>query len=223
MIDPTTSKGRIITAALRLAAARPWAAVSLLDIADAAAINLAELRHEFPSKSAIVSGFTRAIDDVVLAKAAKPQPGTGPRDALFEVVMSRLDAMQPYKAGLKSIMADVGFDTELARRLFASQAWMLSAAGIPLDGIGGAVRVFGLTSLYTSVLRTWLDDDDAGLARTMAVLDRRLRRGEQSIQTFDSLCGVFPRLFGMFGPRRGGEQPAPSTDPAESGAAGQRP
>ena len=190
MIDPTTTKGRIVTAALRLAAERPWADVTLLDIAEASGTGLVELRKEFGSKSKIVQAFMREIDDVVLAKATRPQPGTLPRDAIFEVVMSRFDAMQPYKAGLKSIVASIGFDTDVAKRLFSSQAWMLNAAGIPLNGVAGTVRVFGLTSVYTSVFQTWLKDDDAGLARTMAALDRRLRRGEQSLQTFDGICEI---------------------------------
>ena len=198
MIDPTTTKGRVVTAALRLAAERPWAEVTLLDIAEASGLGLVELRNEFGSKSQIVQSFMRQIDDVVLAKAQRPQPGTPPRDAIFEVVMSRFDAMQPYKAGLKSIMASIGFDTDVAKRLFASQAWMLNAAGIPLNGVGGTIRVFGLASVYTSVLQTWLKDDDAGLARTMAALDRRLRRGEQSLQTFDGICGSVSRVFEIF-------------------------
>lgn len=198
MIDPTTPKGRIVTAALRLAAERPWADVTLFDVAEAAGIDLVQLRKEFGSKSMIVQAFMREIDDVVLAKATRPQPGTLPRDAIFEVVMARFDAMQPYKAGLQSIMGSVGFDTDLAKRLFASQAWMLNAAGIPLNGVGGTVRVFGLASVYTSVFQTWLKDDDAGLARTMAALDRRLRRGEQSLQTFDGICGSITRVFETF-------------------------
>lgn len=219
MIDPTTPKGLIITAALRIAAERPWAEVSMLDIADAAGIGMIELRREFGGKSAIVSSFARAIDDVVLAKAARPQPGTLPRDAIFEVIMSRFDAMQPYKAGLKSIFAGLGFDTDLARRLFASQAWMLNAAGVPLDGLGGTVRVFGLASVYTSVFRTWLDDDDVGLARTMAALDRRLRRGEQSLQTFDGICGAFTRMVGSFAASRSGAS-APSDAASATGDGG---
>ncbi len=198
MIDPTTTKGRVVTAALRLAAERPWAEITLFDIAEASGLGLVEMRKEFGSKSQIVQSFMRQIDDVVLAKAARPQPGTLPRDAIFEVVMSRFDAMQPYKVGLKSIMGSIGFDTDVAKRLFASQAWMLNAAGIPLNGVGGTVRVFGLASVYTSVLQTWLKDDDAGLARTMAALDRRLRRGEQSLQTFDGICGSVSRVVEMF-------------------------
>jgi ubiquinone biosynthesis protein COQ9 len=218
MIDPTTSKGRVVTAALRLAAERPWSEVTMLDIAEASNLGLVEMRKEFASKAAILAAFTRAIDDVVLAKATRPQPGTAPRDAIFEVVMGRFDAMQPYKAGLKSIIGTLGFDTGVARRLFASQAWMLNAAGIPLDGVGGTVRVFGLASVYTSVFRTWLEDDDAGLARTMAALDRRLRRGEQSLQTFDGICGSVSRMFETLA--RGGRSASGSAGEEKPAAAG---
>ncbi len=216
MIDPTTTKGRIVTAALRLAAERQWAEVTLLDIAEAAGLGLVELRKEFGSKSQIVQAFMREIDDVVLAKAKRPQPGTLPRDAIFEIVMSRFDAMQPYKVGLKSIMGSMGFDTDVAKRLFASQAWMLNAAGIPLDGVGGTVRVFGLASVYTSVLQTWLIDDDAGLARTMAALDRRLRRGEQSLQTFDGICKSINGVLGAFTQRASRSSPGASDPGAET-------
>ncbi len=213
MIDPTTTKGRIVTAALRLAAERPWSEVSMLDIAQSAGIGLLDLRREFGSKALILAAFTRAIDDVILAKATRPEPGTQPRDAIFEVVMSRFDAMRPYKAGLKSIVAAMGFDTDAARRLFASQAWMLNAAGVALDGMGGTIRVVGLASVYTSVFRIWLDDDDPGLARTMAALDRRLRRGEQSLQTFDGLCGSLGRMFEGFSRSAGRAQPANGSQP----------
>lgn len=195
MIDATSPKGQIVTAALRLAAERPWPEITMLDIAEAAHTDLATLRQQFPAKSAILGAFTRLIDDAVLVRATRPAAGTSPRDALFEVVMSRFDAMQPYKAGLRSIFLGLGFDPAMARRLCASQAWMLNAAGIPLDGLGGTARVLGLTSVYAAVFRTWLDDDDPGLSRTMAALDRRLRRGEQSLQTLDSVCGTLSRLW----------------------------
>ncbi len=195
MIDATTAKGRVVSAAMRLAAEHPWNKVGMLDIAESAGLTLVDLRREFSSKALIVASFIRSIDDIVLAKAAKPQAGTAPRDAVFEVIMSRFDALQPYKTALKSISQAMGFDLDMARRMLASQAWMLNAAGIPLDGVGGSVRVMGLASVYASVFRTWLDDDDAGLARTMAALDRRLRRGEQTMQTFDGVCGSMSRIL----------------------------
>jgi ubiquinone biosynthesis protein COQ9 len=152
--DQATPKGRIIASAFRLAAEKPWSEVAMLDIADAAGVTLAEMRREFPSKPTIVSAFSRAIDDVVLSAPHKRQPDMPPRDALFEVIMSRFDALLPYKSALRSIVGTGLPDMALMQRLFATQAWMLNAAGVPLDGVGGTVRVFGLASLYASVFRT---------------------------------------------------------------------
>jgi ubiquinone biosynthesis protein COQ9 len=215
MIDQSTPKGRIIEAALRLAAEKPWHDVAILDIAEAAGVSLVDFKKEFPSKTAILMGFSRAIDEVVLKAATKRTPGSPARDALFEVLMARFDAMQPYRQGLCSIVGAGLPDMAMMQRLFSSQAWMLNAAGVPLNGVGGTIRVFGLTSVYASVFRTWLDDDDAGQARTMAALDRRLRRGEGSLATFDSVfgsvTGVFEMLMG-----RGRVKPAASSSDAQN-------
>ena len=105
--------------------------------------------------------------------------------------MSRLEALQPYKAALRSIAKAPPADSSLIMPYLNTQRWMLTAAGINADGVSGLVRTGGLGSLYASVFRTWLDDDDPGHARTMAALDRRLRRSESAIRSFDdTLSGV---------------------------------
>jgi AcrR family transcriptional regulator len=167
---------------MRLAAERPWDDVLMKDIAEAAAIDLAALRREFPSKTAILSAFSRAVDDAVLSSAPKFTGSENSRDRIFDVVMARLDVLVPYKEALKNIAAARPFDMELVRRTMASQAWMLHAAGVRTDGVLGTSRVTGLASVYASVMQTWLEDDDPGSARTMAALDRRLKRGEQSMR-----------------------------------------
>jgi AcrR family transcriptional regulator len=73
MIDPATDKGRIVSAALRLAAERPWSQVTMLDIAEASGAGLVALRKEFGSKSAILAAFIRMIDEAVLAEATRSQ------------------------------------------------------------------------------------------------------------------------------------------------------
>ena len=182
MLDQSTNKGRIIAATMRLAAERPWDDVLMKDIAEAAAIDLAALRREFPSKTAILSAFSRAVDDAVLSSAPKFTGSENARDRIFDVVMARLDVLVPYKEALRNIAAARPFDMELVRRTMASQAWMLHAAGVRTDGVLGTSRVTGLASVYASVMQTWLDDADPGSARTMAALDRRLKRGEQSMR-----------------------------------------
>jgi hypothetical protein len=42
-----------------------------------------------------------------------------------------------------------------------------------------------LALVYARSLRTWLNDEDPGLARTMADLDRRLRDGERMVKIAD--------------------------------------
>lgn len=176
MLDLSTPKGRIVAAALHLASERPWRDVTLTDIATAAGVNLNDVRREFNSKGEVLAAFVRAVDDAVLAKAPKRAEGQSGRDALFDVVMSRFDLMAPYRSALASIGESWTFEPALMRALSQSQAWMLRAAGISADGLEGQVRATGLGAVYGSVFRTWLKDDDPGLARTMAALDRRLRQ-----------------------------------------------
>jgi hypothetical protein len=64
------------------------------------------------------------------------------------------------------------------------------------------VRAQGLALLYASVLRTWLDDTDPGLARTMAALDSALARGQRWSSMLDDLLSVPARLCPSRRPRR---------------------
>jgi ubiquinone biosynthesis protein COQ9 len=198
MIDTTQPLGRAVAAALRLADKKSWAQVSLLEIADEAGLTLVELSRHVSSKTAVLRAFARLVDDEVLRKAERREPEESLRERLFDVVMTRFETMAPYRTGLKRIAGEANFAPELLPSVMTSQAWMLVAAGIPAEGISGGVRVAGLASVYAATFRDWLNDDDTGMARTMAGLDRRLRRGEGWIKTFDSAAsagqGAFTRL-----------------------------
>lgn len=188
---------RVIEAAMLLAGEKPWSDVSLREIAEAAGSNLAEVSGSFSSKSDVLAAFIRHIDKQVLANAPSPQQGESQRDALFEVLMSRFDVLMPYKNSLRSIAGSGDFEISLIKPMLATQGWMLQAAGIDSDGPSGALRTVGLASVYASVFRTWLEDDDPGLARTMAVLDRRLRRGETAMSGLNSVLGAARRVKRM--------------------------
>jgi ubiquinone biosynthesis protein COQ9 len=194
MIDLTTPKGKLIEAALRLAATKPWRDVTLLDIAEAATMPLAEVRKIAGSKGQIVAKIMRAFDDELLGKMSTRTPGQNARDNLFEVIMARFDVMTPYKAAMKSIAAAGPSDPSLLGPFLNSQRWMLAAAGIGADGPQGLVRSAGLGSVYMSAFQAWLDDDDPGLARTMARLDTRLRSGERTLSAVEGIAGGFVRL-----------------------------
>ncbi|MGE3065322.1 MAG: TetR family transcriptional regulator [Hyphomicrobiaceae bacterium] len=228
VIDTGTRKGRVLAAALKLAETRDWSSLTLLDIATEANVPLAALREDFSSKSAIVTAFLRAIDDAVLQHTPTASPTAGSeqtnRDRLFDVIMSRFDALQPYKPAVASI-AKSGPDLSLLAPYLASQHWMLQAAGIGTDGLGGGLRIAGLGSIYASVFRTWLADDDPGMSRTMAALDQRLRRGEGALKGLetavdsvtraaDAIPGMLRNVFSARPRRENGPEPGkgPETD-----------
>lgn len=201
MLDQCCARDRMVAAALKLAAERPWGDITLLHIAQEAGLTLVDLRREFATKSEILIAFARAIDDHVLQGALTRAGAVATRDTIFDIVMSRFDALAPYKAALRTIAHSYVFEPSLLVNLFASQHWMLQAAGFGTDGVLGGMRVAGLASVYASVFRTWLADDDPGLARTMAALDRRLRRGERTLAPLEDMSALVWRMTGIFARR----------------------
>jgi AcrR family transcriptional regulator len=218
MLDPASQKGRILAAALTCATQKSWADVTLLDIAEGANLPLGSLRGEFNTKDAVIAGLLRAVDDEVLKRANKRAEGQEPRDILFDVLMTRFDVLAPHKAALKSIHAAGPGDVGLAGPFLSSMHWMLQAAGIGTDGVGGGIRLAGLAMVYAAVFRVWLEDDEPGMARTMAALDRRLRSGERTVRGVEQVGAVL-RRFATDGPGflrsvlRGREKRAAKPDP----------
>ena len=107
MLEGTTNRDRIIAAALRLAETRGWRDLSLGEIAAEAQVPLIEFRKEFQSKGQILAAFSRAIDLAVIEKFPAPGPDVA-RDRLFDVLLTRFELMQPYKAAIRRIRDDVG-------------------------------------------------------------------------------------------------------------------
>ena len=130
--------GRVVEAALTLAASQGWRHTSISAIAAEAGLGLGQVHAAFPSKASIVGGFIKRIDEQVLAHAAAPgavkttgkktgdktgkkagkeaveeaveEAGESARDRLFDVLMRRFDALAPHKAGVAAIVRDTRAD-----------------------------------------------------------------------------------------------------------------
>jgi hypothetical protein len=116
------------------------------------------------------------------------------RERLFDVLMRRLELLAPHREAVRSLTRSAARNPGLALALgcqaVRSQQWMLTAAGISASGPRGLIRAQGMACLYANVLRTWVDDDDPGLARTLAALDRELARGQRMAGLLDELCRI---------------------------------
>ena len=108
--------------------------------------------------------------------------------------MSRFDAMARIKPAVKSFASAGQMDTRCIMPFLNSQRWMLAAAGIDADGPAGLVRTAGLGAAYMSAFNVWLADDDPGMAKTMAALDQRLRRGERTMSAIEGTLGGVTRV-----------------------------
>lgn len=193
-----TNRQKIIDAFMGLLAVRPIEEIGFADIAARAGISLAELRDEFNSVLGILAAHIKAIDRKVLSDSAADMEDESPRERLFDVLMRRIEALTDYKAAVRSLMRSAQSDPPLALALNSitvrSMEWMLTAADIDAAGTRGLIRAQGLAVLYSRVLRVWLRDEDEGLARTMAALDRQLARGQRWAGFLDGLCRFHRRL-----------------------------
>jgi AcrR family transcriptional regulator len=203
---PTTGRDKIVTALLALLADKPFEAIGLADVAAQAGVSLAVLREEFSSTLAILAAHVKATDRAVLAADMSDMAEEPERERLFDVLMRRLEVLAPHREAVRSLLRSARRDPPLAVALnglaVRSQQWMLTAAGISASGPRGVVRAQGLAVLFASVLRTWVRDEDPGLARTMAALDRALARGQRLIGFLDDLCYVPSRLCRLRSRRR---------------------
>jgi AcrR family transcriptional regulator len=188
------ARDRIVSALMELLTEKSLEQVSLGDVARGAGVTLAQLRGAFPSVPAILGAQMRRTDQAVLASDLSDMAEETPREKLFDVLMRRLEALTPHKAAMKSLLRSIARNPGLAMALNGpavnSMQFMLAAADIENAGPKGLVRAQGLALLFSRVLWVWVDDEDPGLARTMAALDRELSRGGRWI-------GVLDRLFGI--------------------------
>lgn len=173
---------RIIDAAFAMIPTEGWRRLSLAAIAAGAELPILQVYRVFGSKQAVLGGFFRRIDEAVLAEPPAAEPGERPRDRLFDLLMRRLDALQPYKPALDVLRRELPSDPVTAvcagNTLLNSMRWMLEAAEVSTGGIRGAIAVKLAAAAYLSAVRVWHQDDSPDLARTMSALDARLRRVE---------------------------------------------
>ncbi len=191
--DPHAQREAILRAAFEEIAEHGWTAVTMSDIARRADIDLAAVYTVFPAKSDLLDGLSLHADLKVLAADHGGMAEESARDRLFDILMQRFDALEPFKPGFRRLRSDLPNDPCLllaaGPSLAHSMARMLEAADIPAVGFRGLARIAGLSVVWISTARTWINDDSADLAQTMAALDKALGRAEEIARSVDRTTG----------------------------------
>ncbi len=171
----------LIAAVFSQAALRGWADVSIAGAARDADLPLDRVRARFPGRGAVLLRFGIQADQAALS-AGSSEPS--PRERLFDMVMSRFDALQQHRAGILQLLRALRTDPATSLLLYGatlrSMKWLLDGAGIPSSGIVGGLRVHGLLALWLYALRAWEGDESPDLSATMAAVDRGLDRAIQA-------------------------------------------
>jgi len=177
-----TKRSEILPKVMDLIAREGWRDLSMGAIARDTEVPLAELYDVFPRKSDVLTALVAHIDALMLEEldAVAGFEGETKRDRLFDAVMARYEALEPFRGAVRVLRRELPRDpVTLAECLPAARrslVWTLEGAGISASGLVGAVRTQALGRILAQVIDVWLNDNPADLNKTMAELDRRLRR-----------------------------------------------
>src|SRR5882724_285939 len=144
---------RAIDALMTLVAGRGWRHVTPVDVATEAGLTMAQLYALFPTKTAILAGFVRRIDEATFA--ARPDDGGADgegkvRDRLFDLLMRRFEALKAHRPALKELaragLRDGTLPLVMGPRFLNAMRWIADAAGVATPGLLGALRVKALAA-----------------------------------------------------------------------------
>ena len=211
--DPRT---RIVEATMRVAAQRPFGEIAIRDIAAQAGVSLLQFRDAFPSKGAVLAALSRMIDRETLSVDYAFRADDGPHERLFAVLSRRLDALGPYREGLKSVRAWLRADWSAALEVnkleINAMRFACEAAGVETGGALANVKLQGLALAWMRVVDVWLNDDGPGQVRALAALNAELSRGERAVSGLDGVTRVFGPAMARL--REGFARPAAKVDEA---------
>jgi hypothetical protein len=179
-LDPAVRRD-LARAALAVAADTPWRELTLAKLAHASARPVSDFYGA--SLGEAVDCVEEAFDRAIADNMDQLDPAQSVRDRLFELIMRRFEAMEPHRKAVLSMEHGVDRDPTLMaiahQRHVRCARWVLALAGLEADGMTGQARAQGLGVIIGQARAAWRGDAAGDFAKTMASLDRNLRRAEE--------------------------------------------
>ena len=187
-------KDQMIDSMLGMAAEQRWGDIEFDDIINHAALNRDDVLEYFDDKADILIAYGRRLDRRMIENAALEAlednhdiEDSVIRERIFDLIMERFDVLNENRDAVISILESLKLSPKDALitlpHLGKSIARILSEAGVDDEGITGCGKVLGLTGVYLYTVKTWMNDDTADMAKTMAVLDKYLGLAEETVNT----------------------------------------
>ena len=187
----------LVRIAFDLLGERGWHRFSFSEVARRAGTSLAEVYAELPDRGALLRVLGRRLDAEMLGLDPAELEGLSARERVFELIMRRLDAMAPYKEGLRALARQAGREPALMAsaccNLDRLSRRLIDAATTEDGPALGKVARRATEAIYLRTFRVWLDDDTPDMARTLAELDKRLQQAETVARWFAGMHRLCPR------------------------------
>ena len=166
-----------------------WKSFSLQKLSETEKIPINEIKFFFKSEITILDEFSKMIDiKVEKSFDYEELTNTSVKDNLFELIMLRLEFMQPYRNALKSIKnsfkSDPHVAKSVAKNVMNSLDFYLELTNAFNDSFLDIFKKKSIFLIYSYIFMIWLEDDSDELSKTMSELDRLLTFSEKIALNF---------------------------------------
>ena len=161
-----------------------WKSFSLQTLSDTEKIPINEIKLFFKSEITVLDEFSKMIDiKVEKSFDYEELTKTSVKDNLFELIMLRLEYMQPYRNALKSIKSSFKSDPlvakSVAKNVMNSLDFYLELTNAFNDSFLDIFKKKSIFLIYSYIFMIWLEDDSDELSKTMSELDKLLTFSEK--------------------------------------------
>ena len=163
---------------LKLLLKKNFHEIEIIEIQTKSRISSKKFFQLFKTKEEIMISFFKRIDQILERKVKKINLGNNIKDNLFEICMTRLDLLYPYKKNLHnfylSFQKKPNLFIKLYKSFFKSMENNLRLSRINLEPIKKNLKIFIFSFLYLSIIYEWFKENSNDNEKVMAILDQRL-------------------------------------------------
>jgi len=182
-------KFNLIKSSFNIIEKNGWKSFSLQKLSYSENIPINEIRKIFKSEINILEEFSKMIDiQVEKSFDFNELENTSVKDNLFELIMLRLEFMQPYKIALKSIKSSFKSNPlvakSVAKNVMNSLDFYLELTNAFNDSLLDIFKKKSIFLIYSYIFMIWLEDSSEELSKTMSELDKLLTFSENIALNF---------------------------------------
>lgn len=180
---------QIIETFLTLLMEKGWNHTTLEDVANTLNVSIGEIQNILPQKEKIFHLLASEVESSVYSELQAPDIVVyAEKDQVMEVLVTKLEAMTPFKVFLKYLRSNFLSHTEIsipfAMAELASLERILAHYQINQNSLLGELKRKAIFGVYLLAMDTWVQDESPDLGPTLAKLDRLLSKGETFLERY---------------------------------------